>query len=181
MMLAKAHTANKWLSGCSKSSLSKSKAHVVNYCALSEMRKGTSNSLSLLLGWLFMICPQPHVFSHTSHCAPSHSHCSHIRVLTVFLMYRGSSHCRTLAHATPSTLQGWEHLPWWRSGWESACQCRGYGFKPWSGKIPHAAERLGPWATITEPARLEPVLRNERPRQWEARALRWRVAPACRN
>ena len=38
-------------------------------------------------------------------------------------------------------------LPWWRSGWE-----------PWSGKIPHAAERLGPWATITEPARLEPVL-----------------------
>ena len=31
-----------------------------------------------------------------------------------------------------------------------------------SGKIPHAAERLGPWATITEPARLEPVLRNGR-------------------
>ena len=53
-------------------------------------------------------------------------------------------------------------LPWWRSGWESACQCRGHGFKPWSGKIPHAAEQLGLWATITEPARLEPVLRNER-------------------
>ena len=35
-------------------------------------------------------------------------------------------------------------LPWWRSGWESACQCRGHGFKPWSGKIPHAAEQLGP-------------------------------------
>ena len=35
-------------------------------------------------------------------------------------------------------------LPWWRSGWESACQCRGHGFEPWSGKIPHAAERLGP-------------------------------------
>ena len=47
-------------------------------------------------------------------------------------------------------------LPWWRSGWESACQCRGHGFEPWSGKIPHAAERLGPWATITEP-----VLRNK--------------------
>ena len=54
---------------------------------------------------------------------------------------------------------GW--LPWWRSGWESACRCRGHGFEPWSGKIPHAAERLGPWATITEPARLEPVLRNK--------------------
>ena len=35
-------------------------------------------------------------------------------------------------------------LPWWRSGWESACQCRGHGFEPWSGRIPHAAERLGP-------------------------------------
>ena len=31
-------------------------------------------------------------------------------------------------------------LPWWRSGWESACQCRGQGFEPWSGKIPHATE-----------------------------------------
>ena len=53
-------------------------------------------------------------------------------------------------------------LPWWRSGWESACQCRGQGFEPWSGKIPHVAEQLGPWATITEPACLEPVLRNKR-------------------
>ena len=49
-------------------------------------------------------------------------------------------------------------LPWWRSDWESACQCRGHGFEPWSRKIPHAAEQLGPWATTTEPARLEPVL-----------------------
>ena len=53
-------------------------------------------------------------------------------------------------------------LPWWRSGWESACQCRGHGFGPWSGKIPHAAEQLSPWATTTEPACLEPVLRNGR-------------------
>ena len=49
-------------------------------------------------------------------------------------------------------------LPWWHSGWESAFQCRGHGFEPWSGKIPHAAERLGPWPTIAELARLEPVL-----------------------
>ena len=34
-------------------------------------------------------------------------------------------------------------LPWWRSGWESACQCRAHGFEPWSGKIPHAMEQLG--------------------------------------
>ena len=53
-------------------------------------------------------------------------------------------------------------LPWWHSGWESACQCRGHGFEPWSGRIPHAAEQLGPWATTTEPARLEPVPRNKR-------------------
>ena len=53
-------------------------------------------------------------------------------------------------------------LPWWHSGWESACQCRGHGFEPWSGKIPCAAEQLGQWATTTEPARLEPVLHNKR-------------------
>ena len=58
-------------------------------------------------------------------------------------------------------------LPWWRSGWESACQYRGHGFEPWSGKIPHAAEQLGPWATTTEPACLEPVLCNKRGRNSE--------------
>ena len=63
-------------------------------------------------------------------------------------------------------------LPWWRGGWESACQCRGHGFEPWSRKIPHAAEQLGPWATITEPARLEPVLDNKRGRDSERPAHR---------
>ena len=63
-----------------------------------------------------------------------------------------------------TTIRG---LPWWCSGWESACQCRGHGFKPWSGRIPHAAEQLGPWATITKPARLEPVLRHKRGRDSE--------------
>ena len=58
-------------------------------------------------------------------------------------------------------------LPWWRSGWESACQCRGHGFESWSGKIPHATEQLGPWATTTEPARLEPVLCNKKGRNSE--------------
>ena len=61
-------------------------------------------------------------------------------------------------------------LPWWRSGWGSACQCREHRFEPWSGKIPHAAEQLGPWATITEPTRLEPVLRNKRGRDSERSA-----------
>ena len=65
-------------------------------------------------------------------------------------------------------------LPWWHSGWESACQCRGHGFDPWSGKIPRAVERLSLCAPNTEPvshnyvlqllkpAHLEPVLRNRR-------------------
>ena len=90
----------------------------------------------------------------------------------------------TDAHGTSSESTEFKTkwgLPWWRSGWESACRCRGHGFEPWSGKIPHAAEQLGPWATTTEPARLEPVLRNERPRWWEACAPRWGVAPACHN
>ena len=63
-------------------------------------------------------------------------------------------------------------LPWWCSGWESACQCSRHGFEPWSGKIPHAAEQLGPWATTTETARLEPVPCNKRGRDSERPAHR---------
>ena len=75
-------------------------------------------------------------------------------------------------------------LPWWRSGWESACQCRGHGFEPWSGGIPHAAEQLSPCATTTEPARLEPVLRNKRSRDGERPAHRdeeWAPLAATRE
>ena len=51
----------------------------------------------------------------------------------------------------PGLINFWERgLPWWYSGWESACQCRGHGFAPWSGRIPHAAEQLSPCATTTE-------------------------------
>ena len=42
-------------------------------------------------------------------------------------------------------------LPWWHSVWESTCQFRGHRFERWSGKIPHAVEQLGPWATTAEP------------------------------
>ena len=68
-------------------------------------------------------------------------------------------------------------------------------------KIPHATEQLSPCATAPEPVlqspratTTEPVCRNywspwprarvlqqERPPQWEAHALRWRVAPARCN
>ena len=72
----------------------------------------------------------------------------------------------------PHSWRNFAGLPWWHSGWESTCQCRGHGFEPWSGRIPHAAEWLGPWATTTEPARLEPVLRNKRGRDSERPAHR---------
>ena len=49
-----------------------------------------------------------------------------------------------------------EGLPWWHSGQESACQCRGHEFKPWSRKIPHVTEQLSPCATTTEPALQSP-------------------------
>ena len=68
-------------------------------------------------------------------------------------------------------------LPWWRSGWESACQCGGHGFEPWSGKIPRAAERLGPWATTTGRARLEPVLHSKRGRDSERPATAMKSGP----
>jgi len=41
--------------------------------------------------------------------------------------------------------------PWWLSGKEFACQCRRHGFYPWSRKIPHAMEQLGPCTTAVEP------------------------------
>ena len=46
------------------------------------------------------------------------------------------------------------------------------GSSPGLGGIPHAAEWPGPWATITEPARVEPVLRNKRGRDSERPAHR---------
>ena len=73
-----------------------------------------------------------------------------------------------------------EGLPWWCSGWESARHCRGHGFNPWSGKIPHATEQLIPWATTAE-ATLSSVraaaTEASKPR---ARALH-REATAVRN
>ena len=41
-------------------------------------------------------------------------------------------------------------LPWWSSGIESVCQCRGHGFDPWSGEMSHATGQLSPSITTTE-------------------------------
>ena len=39
----------------------------------------------------------------------------------------------------------------WYNEQKSSCQCRGHGFNPWSGKIPHVAEQLSPCDTTNEP------------------------------
>ena len=67
---------------------------------------------------------------------------------------------QTGTNNTISEIKNTLGLPWRRNGWESACWCKGHGFGPWSRRIPHAAERLGPWATTAEPARLELVLHS---------------------
>ena len=58
---------------------------------------------------------------------------------------------KDFAIETPDSNIKWG-LPCWCSGWESACQCRGHRFEPWSGKIPRASAQLSPCATATEPA-----------------------------
>ena len=64
-------------------------------------------------------------------------------------------------------------LAWWLSAKESACQCKCYGFDPWSGKIPHALEQLSPQATTTEPVPYipEPQLLSPSASTTEAHAL----------
>ena len=65
-----------------------------------------------------------------------------------FHEHLGTGKRRNSNFLNKNTLHG---LPWWHSGQESACQCRGHRFNPWSGKIPHATEQLSPCATTTEP------------------------------
>ena len=42
-------------------------------------------------------------------------------------------------------------FPWWHSGLESACQCKGHRFDLWSRRIPQAVEQLGPWPQLLSP------------------------------
>ena len=74
-----------------------------------------------------------------------------------------------------------EGLPWWRSCWESACRWGRHRFVPRSGRIPHAAEQLGPWAMAAEPACLEPVLRNGRGHNSERPAYRKKKKKSMRS
>ena len=93
-------------------------------------------------------------------------------------------------------------LPWWRNGWESACQCRGHGFNR-PRKISHtvrsnedrAPQLLSPHSTALEPQLLSlcatateahllsacAYALQEKPLQWEARTLQRRIGPTCLN
>ena len=51
------------------------------------------------------------------------------------------------------------------------------GFEPWSGKIPHAAEQLSPWATTTEPALQSPQATTPEARAPGAHALQQEKPP----
>ena len=91
------------------------------------------------------------------------------------------THRHGISHDHPdSTMKMVPGLPWWPSGWESSCQCRGHGFDPWSGRIPHATTKPvchnycacalelvshNYWALMPQllkPACLEPMFRNRR-------------------
>ena len=79
-----------------------------------------------------------------------------------FLVWAALSPCLAFLFCCKDYCQefGFMGLPWWSSGLESTCQCRGHGFNPWSRKIPHATEQLSPHA-------LGPVSWNQRSHQNE--------------
>ena len=72
-----------------------------------------------------------------------------LEVTRSFCVTRVSPKCY---HKCPQKTEAEGRLPWWCSGWESACQCRGQGFDPWSGKIPHPAGQLSLCTATTKPA-----------------------------
>lgn len=71
-------------------------------------------------------------------------------------------------------------LPCWSSGQEPTFQCWGYGFDPWSGKMPCATRQLRPCTTVTDSrAPLGPGLHSVRSHRNGKPALcSWRPAPA---
>ena len=79
-------------------------------------------------------------------------HRSKIGLIRTFIIYtEGSVNIVDPYHTLCCNYKQSTGLPWWLSGKESACQCRGHGFDPWPRKIPHAAEQLSPCTTTTEP------------------------------
>ena len=66
----------------------------------------------------------------------------------------------------------------WPCAQESTCQCRGHGFDPWSGKIPHNAGQLSPWDPVTKSTYTTVhAPQQEKPLQWEACAPQLESGP----
>ena len=90
--------------------------------------------------------------------------------------YRGSAWLRVLIA---------EGFLWWSGGWESACLAGDTGSMPGLGRfrVPGAAKSVRGNYWVHVPQALRTVClragapRQERPPQWEAHALQWRVAP----
>ena len=77
-------------------------------------------------------------------------------------------------------------LCWWSNGWDSACQCRGHGFHPWSRRIPRVMGQLNLWAPTIEPSSCNywsphrpraHALQQEKPPQWETLTLQLESSP----
>ena len=69
-------------------------------------------------------------------------------------------------------------LPWWSSGYESACQSRGPGFSLQSVKVACTTEQLNPCTTTPEghtPRACAP--QQEKPPQRAARTSQGRIDP----
>ena len=94
-------------------------------------------------------------------------------------------HCKSTMLQFKKSIKKNSGLPWWSSGWESACQCRTPVqslVRDHVGKIPHVAGQLSPPTTTTEPCALEPTHRNKRTHCSEKPAhCNWRVASTCRR
>ena len=77
-------------------------------------------------------------------------------------------------------FNGKVELYWYSSDGESACQCRGHGFNPWSRKIPHAVGQAGPHTTTPEAhAPRARALQQEKTPQWAACTLQ--LENTCHN
>ena len=78
-------------------------------------------------------------------------------------------------------------LPWSSSGYKSACQRRGHGFDPWSGKTPPAVGQLSLCPTTTEPVPWSPcsatrettAMRSLHTTAWKHPHLPQPEKPAC--
>ena len=71
--------------------------------------------------------------------------------------------------------------PWWCTDEESTCQCRGYGFYPWYGKIPYAARQLSPCTGVCELQLQGPCAANAEARVFYSPCSATRVAPTLHN